>query len=174
MGKIFDLNVTGVERGKFSSNLGTAHELLVTGLLMRLGFDVSVSSVKGGAYDLLITAYKKEKKAKTTIIRAQVKTISKGGSIKFVGGLRGGKDRAFTSTTKQLVDKTYKYSEKFNDLIIGVDSKTCDLYLIPTRFLKTFGKSKSKNKLTILKNNWNLLLNWQESYITSLYEKIKN
>lgn len=36
MGKVFDLNVTKVEKGKFSSNLGTAHEFLVTGLLMRL------------------------------------------------------------------------------------------------------------------------------------------
>jgi len=172
MGQIFDLNVTKAEVGKFSSNLGTAHEFLVTGLLMRLGLDVSVSSVKGGPYDLLITAYTNKKKTKKSIIRAQVKTISKGGSIKFVGGLRGGRDRAYTSTTKQLVDKSYKYSEEFNDLIIGVDSGTCDLYLIPTRLIKNFGKSKSKNKLTALKNNWDLFLNWRESYLTSLNRKI--
>lgn len=173
MGKIFDLNVTKIEKGKFSSNLGTAHEFLVTGLLMRLGFDVSVSSVKGGPFDLLITAYNNKEKTKKSIIKAQVKTISSGGSIKFIGGVRGGKDRAFTSTTKQLIDKSYKYSEELNDLIIGVDPKTCDLYLIPTKFLKGFGKSKSKNKITVLKNNWDLLLNWREQYLTSLYERVK-
>jgi hypothetical protein len=174
MGKLFDLNVTKAEKGKFSSNLGTAHEFLVTGLLMRLGFDVSVSSVKGGPYDLLITAFNNEKKLRKFVIKAQVKTISKGGSIKFIGGVRGGKDRAFTSATKKLVDKSYKYSEKVNDLIIGVEPATCDLYLIPTKFLRSFGKSKSKNKLSALKNNWDLLLNWREDYLTSLYNKVKD
>lgn len=172
MGRIFDLNVTKSEKGKFSSNLGTAHEFLVTGILMRLGFDVSVSSVKGGAYDLLITAYRNKKRTQKTIIKAQVKTISKGGSVKFVGGIRGGSDRAYTSTTKKLVDKSYKYSEEYNDMIIGVDPESCDLYLVPTRFIKSFGKSKSKNKLNILKNNWNILLNWQDKYLDSIYKEI--
>lgn len=170
MGEISDLNITKAESGKFSSNLGTAHEHLVTGILMRLGFDVSVSSVKGEAYDLLITAYETGPGSKEHIIKAQVKTARK--SIGFVGGVRAGRDRAYKSTEKKLVDKSYKYTEKHSDLIIGVDVESMDLYLIPTRIIKRFGKSKSLSKLALLKNYWNLLLNWSEDHLKTLEKRV--
>lgn len=172
MSDILDLNVTKTEKAKFSSNLGTAHEFLVTGILMRLGFDVSVSSVKGGPYDLLVTVYYNGPGSNRRVIRAQTKTCTEGGSIKFTGGIRGGVDRDYRSGTKQLVDKSYKYSEEDNDLIIGVDKKSLDLYLIPTRFLKSFGKSKSIKKLAVLKNNWSLLLNWRDDFLEELFEEL--
>jgi hypothetical protein len=56
-------------------------------------------------------------------IRVQVRTVSKGGSIKFIGGVRGGVDRYYRSGVK-----AYKYREKDNDLIIGVEVETLDLY----------------------------------------------
>lgn len=172
MTDIRDLNVTQTEKGKFSSNLGTAHEFLVTGILMRLGFDVSVASVKGGSYDLLVTVYEHGPQSKTHVIRAQTKTVSESGGIKFTGGTRGGTDREYSSKTKKLVDKTYKYSERDNDLIIGVDRNSLDLYIIPTRFLKAFGRSKSTKKLAPLKNNWNILLNWRDEFLYKLLTQL--
>lgn len=166
------LNFTNIDKSKFDSNLGTAHELIVTGFLMRLGFDVSVSSVKGGPYDLLITAYNSGYGSQQRIIRAQVKTCSE--SIKFIGGIRGGVDRAYgqQQTTKQLVSKKYKYTTKDNDLLIGVQRDSCDMYLIPTIFLKAFGESRSVNRLKPLKNRWELLLNWNDKFLRELSKEV--
>lgn len=171
MGNIFDLNVTKVEKGKFSSNLGTAHEFYATGILMRLGFDVSVSSVKGGSYDVLITVFENGYNSESRIIKAQVKTTA-GNSLKFIGGIRGGADRAYTSTTKQLVDKSYKYSPELNDLVIGINKATGNMYLVPTVFLKHFGKSISTNRISVLKNNWEILLNWNSKFLRGLLKKV--
>lgn len=165
MPSIFDLDVTG-RISKLGGNiLGDAHEHIVTGVLMRLGFDVSVSNVMGTPYDLLITCYEDGVGSREHIIKAQVKTCGK--SIRFIGGVRGGIDREYKSGVKE-----YKYTEEHNDLVIGVNKDTLDLYLIPTRFLKYFGKSKSIGQLGFLKNNWNILLNWHEPYLSELLTKI--
>lgn len=169
---LFDENLTRIDKSKFNSNLGTAHELIATGFLMRLGFDVSVSSVKGGSYDLLITSYTRGYGSQERIIRAQVKTCGTG--LKFIGGIRAGVDRAYTQkdTTKELVIKKYKYTVKDNDLIIGIQRRTCDMYLVPTIFLKHFGESKSIKKLAPLKNRWELLLNWNEKFLKKIFGEI--
>lgn len=165
------LNITKTDKGKFSSNLGTAHEFYVASILMRLGFDVSVSSMAGVPYDLIISAFEKGLRSKTKMLRAQVKTAKN--SVSFIGGVRGGADRAYANTKKELVEKKYKYSEEHNDLIIGVQLETLDIYLIPTKLLKKFGESKSIKLLSPLKNNWDILLNWNDKYLTSLAKKIK-
>ncbi len=165
MPTIFDLDITGRIVKLGGNILGDAHEHYVTAILMRLGFDVSVASVKGGLYDLLITVYKNGLDSENVILRAQVKTCST--SISFIGGVRGGIDREYKSGVKE-----YKYSEEHNDLIIGVKKDSLDLYLVPTRFLKHFGKSKSFNKLSHLKNNWEILLNWRGEYLEEVLKKI--
>jgi len=163
MPKIFDLDVTGRIKKLAGNILGDAHEHFATAILMRLGFDVSVASVKGTPYDLLITSYENGIGSTEHIIKAQVKTC--GTSIRFIGGTRGGIDREYKIGVKE-----YKYSEEHNDLIIGVRKDILDLYLIPTRFLRQFGKSKSLKKLTRFKNNWDILLNWRDEYLESLLE----
>lgn len=171
MGKVTDLNIAGVEKGKFASNQGTAHELLATSIIMRLGFDVSVSSVKGGSYDIIITAYKNGQNSETVTLKAQVKTAGKG-KVSFVGGVRGGKDRAYSSAAgKVLESKRYKYTKEHNDLVIGVNPDTLDLYLIPTALVEKFGDSKSLRKLQTFKNNWDILKNWNEKYLIDLTSK---
>lgn len=125
---------------------------------MKLGFEVSVSSVKGLPYDLLIRVRKYSQRDEWRWIRGQVKTVRK--SVSFIGGSRGGKDRFYRSGVK-----TYKYTTTHNDLIIAIDKNTMDLYLIPTMFLDLWGKSKSIGKLLILKNNWDILLNWNPRYL---------
>jgi len=82
---------------------------------MRLGFRVSVVSVRGGPYDLIIPAYENfdAHPEKTVLLRAQTKTMTN--ALRFIAGTRAGVNRIYISGVK-----TYKYSEKDNDLIIGL------------------------------------------------------
>lgn len=167
MGKITDLNVTGLNPAKHAALLGDAHEMIVAGILIRLGFEVGLISAKGGPYDLWVIGYK-EPSGEIKPLRVQVKTVSEGGGVKFVGGLRGGVNRHYIRPSP----KEYKYTEKDQDLIIGVDTNTLDLYLIPTRFIAKWGKSRSIGKLQPLKNNWDILLNWNEEFLNRLEEQL--
>src|SRR3989304_6890455 len=99
MPSIFDLDITGRIKKLAGNILGDAHEHFVTAILMRLGFDVSVASVKGTPYDLLITCYENGVGSPEQIIKAQVKTCDK--SIGFIGGVRGGVDREYKSGVKE-------------------------------------------------------------------------
>ncbi|MEM4202647.1 MAG: hypothetical protein QXZ28_00285 [Candidatus Methanomethylicaceae archaeon] len=76
--------------------LGDAHELIVAGILIRLGFEVGHLSAKGGAYDLWVIAFEDPSRT-IKPLRVQVKTISKGKSVKFIGGVRAGVDREYKS-----------------------------------------------------------------------------
>jgi len=156
--KVTDLNITGKNPNAFAALLGDAHEFLVTGILIRLGFDVGTMQVKGVAYDLWLFAYENPNGRKVSL-RVQTKTASDSGSIKFTGGSRGGVDRIYIPHVKE-----YKYTTEHNDLIIGVDKHTFDLYLIPTRFIEKWGKSRSIRKMQALKNNWDILLNWNDDF----------
>jgi len=161
MGKITDTNIVGIEEGKFASILGEAAEYIVTGILLKLGFDVSMTCLSGEPYDLSVKAFKST--GEPVFLRCQVKVVSKGGSIKFKAGIRAGVDREYKSGVKE-----YKYTTEHNDLIIGFDRDTLDLYLIPTLFIKDWGDSKSVKLLRPLKNRWELLLNWEEEYLEKL------
>jgi hypothetical protein len=167
LGKITDQNITGKEKGAFAADLGASNEFIVTGILIRLGFDVGVMQVSRSPYDLWLFAYK-EPKGEQIPLRVQIKTVSGSRSIKLGGGTRGGVDREYKSDVKE-----YKYTTEHNDLIVGVEKSTLDLYLVPTEFTKDWGKSKSVNKLQILKNNWDLLLNWNDGYLASLKSKLE-
>lgn len=46
MGKITDLNITGLDSDKHSALLGDAHEMVVAGILTRLGFEVGLLTAK--------------------------------------------------------------------------------------------------------------------------------
>jgi hypothetical protein len=160
--KITDLNITGKDPAAFAANLGDAHEFIVTGVLIRLGFDVGVMQVKGVAYDLWLLAYEKPDGKKVSL-RVQIKTISEGGSIRFIGGSRGGIDRIYKPKVKE-----YKYTTAHSDLIIGIDKDTFDLYLVPTQFIEKWGSSRSIGKMQSLKNNWDILLNWNDGFLSKL------
>lgn len=161
------LNITQRNRGAFAALLGEAHQYLVTGLLMRLGFLVSVITVRGGTFDLIIPAYENftQDREKVALVRAQVRTIRQ--SLRFTGGVRAGVDRIYLPEVKG-----YKYTPRHNDLIIGVDQLTLDLYLVPTRYIERWGKSVSKSKLQPVKNNWQILLNWNDDFLSQLGSKL--
>jgi len=164
VGKITDLNVVGVEEGKFAATLGEAHEYIVVGILTRLGFEVSTTALSGGAYDLVVKALETPG-GNPVFLRCQIKTASPGGSIGFMGGVRAGVDREYISGVKE-----YKYTTEHNDLIIGIDRESLDLYLIPTSLTEDWGRSKSIRRLGKLKNRWDIFLNWNDGYL----EKLKN
>lgn len=163
MGKITDLNVIGLNPAKHAALLGDAHEMIVVGLLARLGFEVGMIAAKGGPYDLWVIAFKDNTTRQIQPLCVQIKTISKGGSIGFTGGQRGGVDRIYIPGVK-----AYKYTEKDNDLIIGVKVDTLDLYLVPTKYISKWGKSRTISKLQLLKNNWDILLNWNAKLLKTL------
>jgi hypothetical protein len=165
------LNIAQLEKGSFEALLVEAHQYLVTGILMRLGFLVSVITVRGGTFDLVIPAYENHviDRARRVLIRAQVRTIGKKGGLSLLGGRRAGRGMIVLEAYK----RGYKYTPEHNDLIIGVDRETLDLYLAPTRYLAMWGRSISKGRLGPLKNKFDILLNWNDAYLADLAKELK-
>lgn len=161
--KVTDLNVIKKEKGAFGRDMGVAHELLIAGILIRLGFDVSINQIGGVPYDFWLLVYERFPNGTQVPLRVQCKTVTPSGGLKFEAGGRAGVDRV-TIPGK----KIYKYTTKHNNLIVGIDRHTFDLYLVPTRFIKKWGKSRSISKLQPLKNNWDILLNWNDAFLTNL------
>ena len=164
MGTLHDINITGLALGKIAANLGDAHEHIVAGILIRLGFDVGIVDVSGTPYDLLIFAFKAPR-AEKVVLRAQIKTVRK--SVPFKGGSRGGIDREYKSDVK-----TYKYTTEHSDLMLGIDRDTLDIYVIPTQFLTMWNSSVAKSKIQPLKNHWDILLNWNDQFLDGLKSKL--
>ena len=54
------------------------------------------------------------------------------------------------------------------DLLIGVDKFKLDLYLIPSICLDKFGSSASLKSIYFLKNNWDILINWNNEYLENI------
>lgn len=157
-----DFNVTGKDDGAFAADLGIAHEYIVVGLLIRLGFEVGTIDLTRTPFDIYIEGLQTPKGEQISL-RTQVKTITNNRSIKLAAGTRSGADREYKSDVKE-----YKYTTGHNDLIIGIDRHTFDLYLLPTRFTEEWGKSKAISKLIPLKNNWDILLNWNDDFLSAL------
>ncbi len=158
-------NITGLDKGRYAASLGDAHQYLVIGILMRLGFQVAHVTDRGLPYDIVIRAFKKEG-GEAVLIRCQVRTIRKG-RISFIAGTRAGVDREYKSGVKE-----YKFTTEHNDLLIGVDPETLDLYLIPTLLTEEWGKGRAVSKLKPLKNNWDILLNWNDEFLRKLQKQL--
>lgn len=168
---IKDLDVTGLVKEKSGNILGNAHEHFVAAVMMRLGFEISLSEISASVYDCIIGVFSQPPnnsdnigKMKKTFIKAQIKTAKD--SIRLTGGGRAGVDRIYN--TEDTDNKIYKYTSEMVDLIIGVDKKTLDLYILPTVFTKQWGKSKTLSKIQPVKNNWSILLNWNEKYLNKI------
>lgn len=155
--------ITGLEKGKFSALLGEAHQHIIAGLLMRAGFFVAAAPVRTEPYDLIVIAYHDHgnRPNDKVLLRIQCRTISKGKSLRLVGGIRAGVDRSYQRPSP----KEYKYTEEHNDLIIAIDEDDFSLYIIPTRLTESWGKSVSVKKLKPFRNRFDLLLNWRNEYL---------
>ncbi len=143
------------DRGKQASIDGFAHEHIVVGILMKKFQNVSLVNLPLSSYDIII-ARKVGNSETEDIIRVQVKTARK--SISFTGGTRGGVDREYKSDVK-----TYIQSPKTSDIVVGIqptDDDGYNLYFVPTILIEKWKtKSKSLNKIEILKNNYDFLIN---------------
>jgi hypothetical protein len=164
LGQVRDIDITGLIKKKSGAPLGDAHELFVRSILMRLGFEVGKVDLSSGPYDLILAAYVEPGKEKK-FLRAQIKTVV--GSLSLIAGSRGGIDREYKSGVK-----TYKYSEKDTDLILGVDRADLDIYVFPVRFAPKYGDSVGKGKIEICKNNWDILLNWNDRYLSEIEKQL--
>jgi len=151
---------TNEEKGREAAAKGFAHEHIVAGILMKQYQNVSLVDLPLSSYDLIIV-FKKNGNGKEEIVRAQVKTISTSGSLKFSGGSRGGIDREYKSGIK-----TYVQTTKTSDVVIGIEALengSFDLYFVPTILIEKIGqKSISKNKIQSLKNNAEILENCKD------------
>ncbi len=156
-------NITKLEKGRFNALLGEAHQHIIAGLLMRAGFFVAAAPVRTEPYDLIVIAYRdhKNRPEEKVLLRAQCRTISKGKSLRLVGGVRAGIDREYRHPSP----KEYKYTEKHNDLIIAIDEDDFALYIVPTRLTREWGKSVSIARLKPFRNRFDLLLNWRDEYL---------
>lgn len=165
MGEIFDIDITGLIKKKSGNPLGDAHELFVRAIMVRLGLEAGKADLSSSAYDVIVVGMDKIDGKKLTL-RVQVKTMDN--SLTLTGGSRGGVDREYISD-----EKVYKYTTEHSDLIFGVDRKTLDIYIVPTSFTGLWGSSIAKSKIQILKNNWEILVNWNKNYLAELKEKLK-
>lgn len=142
------------DRGRQASVDGFAHEHIVVGILMKKYQNVSLVDLPLSPSDVIIVF--KDHDGSENIIRAQVKTAKK--SVSFIGGSRGGVDRAYKSGIKE-----YIQSSTYSDVIIGIHptgSDSFELYFIPTIVVERLNqKSISLHKIEKLKNNYHILEN---------------
>ena len=94
------------------------------------------------------------------LLRIQIKGTG-GDSINFTGGGRSGQQ---IRKDKDAPNKTYKYTEKDCDLIIGIDTNNGDCYIIPIQDIEPWGNSRSLSKLQDYKEKWSILID-----IASIY-----
>ena len=148
------MELTNEERGRKASIDGFAHEHIVVGVLMKKYQNVSLVDLPLSTYDIIIA--RKLDDNTEDIIRAQVKTSTN--SVVFTGGLRGGVDRTYKSGVKE-----YIQSPTTSDVVIGfkpIGDDTFELYFVPTILISHWKtKSKSLNKISALKNNYEFLEN---------------
>ena len=157
------------EKGKLASATGFANEQRLLAALLSRGYNASHVDLPHSTYDIVVEL---PNDSSVEIIRVQVKTINKSGSIPFQGGMRGGKDREYKSGVK-----TYTHSTETADVIVGVECEkdngdtNINYYIIPTLYIETLGqKSITKKKVPEGKNNWDLLFKCKDrDYISQTF-----
>lgn len=139
-------NITKIEGGKYRTINGNADELIGIGKCIKAGFACSKVEITNGSYDAVIDPGNGEH-----LLRVQIKGTGTG-SIGFTGGSRSGQQ-----ISRQVAQRTYKYTKKDCDFILGVNTSNGDCYIIPVEDIKSWGKTKALSKLEKYKENWSLL-----------------
>lgn len=141
-----------VEAGRRAAVEGFANEHIVVGLLMKRYHNVSLVDLPLSRYDIIIALPKSS--GEEEIIRAQVKTVSRG-RISFTGGQRGGRDRI---TIRGVTE--YRQTTQTSDVVIGLEEKDGNfvLYFVPTCLIEELTqKSISVKHIQFLKENHDIL-----------------
>lgn len=143
-----------IEAGRRAAVEGFANEHIVAGLLMKHYHNVSLVDMPLSRYDIIIALPKANGEGEEEIIRAQVKTVSKG-RISFTGGQRGGRDRI---TIRGVT--TYRQTTQTSDVIIGLEEEEGKfvLYFVPTCLIENLSQSSiSVRRIQFLRENHDIL-----------------
>ncbi len=140
-------NETGLEDGIFRTVNGNSDEMIAVGRCMKAGFPCSRVDVTNAKYDAVIDI------GNGKLLRVQIKGTSNR-SLNFTGGGRSGQQ-----VSRNVAQRTYKYTKDDIDILLGVDSNNGDCYIIPVEDLNKWGNNKSLNKLQDYKENWGILEN---------------
>ncbi len=74
-------------------------------------------------------------------------------TLNFTGGYRSG-----VQIDRNAPKRTYKYTKKDCDLILGIDTRTSECYIIPIEDIQEWGNAKSLSQLQHYKENWQILI----------------
>lgn len=138
-------NITGIDDGIFRTINGNSDEMIGVGRCMKAGFPCSRVDITNGRYDAIVDVDSGK------LLRIQIKGTS-GASISFTGGGRSGQQ-----ISRDVAQRTYKYSKADCDIILGVDGTNGDCYIIPVEDIQKWGGSKSLSRLQDYKENWEIL-----------------
>jgi len=138
-------NLTNINDGIFRSINGNSDEMIGVGRCMKAGFPCSRADVTNGRYDAIIDV------GNNKLLRVQIKGTS-GGSVSFTGGSRSGRQ-----ISREVKQRTYKYSANDCDIILVVDGRSGECYIIPIDDIQKMSNSKSLASLGEYKENWSLL-----------------
>lgn len=138
-------NLTGINDGIFRTINGNSDEMIGVGRCMKAGFPCSRADVTNGRYDAIIDV------GNNKLLRVQIKGTS-GGNVSFTGGGRSGKQ-----ISREVKQRTYKYSPDDCDIILVVDGRSGECYIIPIEDIQKMSTSNSLEKLGKYKENWDLL-----------------
>jgi len=142
---IWAKNITGIEGGIFRSVNGNSDEMIGVGRCMKAGFPCSRVDVTNAKYDAIVDV------GNGKLLRIQIKGTS-GGSVSFTGGGRSGQQ-----INRSVASRTYKYSKRDIDLILAVDGRNGDCYIIPVEDIEKWGNTKTLVALQDYKENWEIL-----------------
>lgn len=138
-------NLTNINDGIFRTINGNSDEMIGVGRCMKAGFPCSRADVTNGRYDAIVDV------GNNKLLRIQIKGTS-GGSVGFTGGGRSGQQ-----ISRVVAQRTYKYSPNDCDIILVIDGRNGDCYIIPIEDVQSMGSSKALNKLQKYKENWDIL-----------------
>ncbi len=138
-------NITGIDAGIFRSVNGNADEMIGVGRCMKAGFPCSRVDVTNAKYDAIVDI------GNSKLLRVQIKGTGKG-SVNFTGGGRSGQQ-----ISRDVAQRTYKYTKEDIDILLAVDSRNGDCYIIPVEDLDQWGNTKALSKLQDYKENWDIL-----------------
>lgn len=138
-------NLTDINGGIFRTINGNSDEMIGVGRCMKAGFPCSRADVTNGRYDAIVDI------GNNKLLRIQIKGTS-GGSVSFTGGGRSGRQ-----ISREVAQRTYRYSPDDCDIILVVDGRNGDCYIIPIEDVQNMGSSKSLNQLQEYKENRDVL-----------------
>lgn len=138
-------NLTKINDGVFRTIKGNSDEMIGVGRCMKAGFPCSRADVTNGRYDAIIDV------GNNKLLRVQIKGTS-GASVGLTGGGRSGQQ-----ISREVAQRTYKYSPNDCDVFLVVDGRNGDCYIIPIEDVQKMGSSIALSKLKEYRENWDIL-----------------